>query len=170
MCIRDSYYGGVVYMYNSDTVFNMNGGTIRNGRAYARNEKCGPWGGNVYLQSGTFNRYGGTIENGKAFTGTVTVTNKDGSTSDKLMRGSGGNFYVSSSAKLNIMGGSVVGGWAGDDGYGGNIAAATAVGKLVAERALEKGIDTVVFDRGGYLYHGRVKALAEGAREGGLKF
>ena len=56
------------------------------------------------------------------------------------------------------------------DGYGGNIAAATAVGKLVAERALEKGIDTVVFDRGGYLYHGRVKALAEGAREGSLKF
>ena len=56
------------------------------------------------------------------------------------------------------------------DGYGGNVAAATAVGKLVAERALEKGIDTVVFDRGGYLYHGRVKALAEGAREGGLKF
>ena len=55
-------------------------------------------------------------------------------------------------------------------GYGGNIAAATAVGKLVAERALEKGIDVVVFDRGGYLYHGRVKALAEGAREGGLKF
>ena len=55
-------------------------------------------------------------------------------------------------------------------GYGGNVAAATAVGKLVAERALEKGIDTVVFDRGGYLYHGRVKALAEGAREGGLKF
>ena len=56
------------------------------------------------------------------------------------------------------------------DGYGGNIAAATAVGKLVAERALAKGIDTVVFDRGGYLYHGRVKALAEGAREGGLNF
>ena len=56
------------------------------------------------------------------------------------------------------------------DGYGSNIAAATAVGKLVAERALEKGIDTVVFDRGGYLYHGRVKALAEGAREGGLEF
>ena len=55
-------------------------------------------------------------------------------------------------------------------GYGGNIAAATAVGKLVAERAKAKGIETVVFDRGGYLYHGRVKALAEGAREGGLKF
>ena len=48
--------------------------------------------------------------------------------------------------------------------------AAKKVGQLVAERALAKGIDTVVFDRGGYLYHGRVKALAEGAREGGLKF
>ena len=56
------------------------------------------------------------------------------------------------------------------EGYGGNIAAATAVGKLVAERAKAKGIETVVFDRGGYLYHGRVKALAEGDREGGLKF
>ena len=56
------------------------------------------------------------------------------------------------------------------NGYGGNIAAATAVGKLVAERALAKGIDTVVFDRGGYVYHGRVAALADGAREGGLKF
>jgi len=44
------------------------------------------------------------------------------------------------------------------------------VGQKLAERALEKGIATVVFDRGGYLYHGRVKALAEGAREGGLKF
>ena len=56
------------------------------------------------------------------------------------------------------------------EGYGGNIAAATAVGKLVAERAKAKGIETVVFDRGGYLYHGRVKALADGAREGGMKF
>ena len=56
------------------------------------------------------------------------------------------------------------------EGYGGNIAAATAVGKLVAERAKAKGIENVVFDRGGYLYHGRVKALAEGAREGGLNF
>ncbi|WP_297871535.1 50S ribosomal protein L18 [uncultured Oscillibacter sp.] len=56
------------------------------------------------------------------------------------------------------------------EGYGGNIAAAGAVGKLVAERAKAKGIETVVFDRGGYLYHGRVKALAEGAREGGLQF
>ena len=54
--------------------------------------------------------------------------------------------------------------------YGGKVAAATAVGKLVAERAKAKGIDTVVFDRGGYLYHGRVAELAEGAREGGLEF
>ena len=53
---------------------------------------------------------------------------------------------------------------------GGNVAAAAAVGKLIAERAKAKGIETVVFDRGGYLYHGRVKALAEGAREGGLQF
>lgn len=119
------YYGGVVYLYNSNTVFNMYGGTIRNGRSYARNEKCGPYGGNVYVQSGTFNMYGGTIENGKAFTDTVTVTNKDGSTSEKLMRGSGGNLYISSSAKVNIMGGSIVGGWVGDDGYGGNIYSAS---------------------------------------------
>ena len=56
------------------------------------------------------------------------------------------------------------------EGYGGNVKAAEAVGKLVAQRAKDKGIETVVFDRGGYLYHGRVKALAEGAREGGLKF
>ena len=53
---------------------------------------------------------------------------------------------------------------------GGNIAAAKAVGKLVAQRAKAKGIDAVLFDRGGYLYHGRVKALAEAAREAGLKF
>ena len=50
------------------------------------------------------------------------------------------------------------------------MAAAAAVGKLIAERAKAKGIETVVFDRGGYLYHGRVQALADGAREGGLKF
>ncbi len=53
---------------------------------------------------------------------------------------------------------------------GGNVAAAKEVGKLVAERAKEKGITHVVFDRGGYLYHGRVKALAEAAREAGLQF
>ena len=56
------------------------------------------------------------------------------------------------------------------DNYGGNCEAAKAVGKLVAERALEKGIKTVVFDRGGLLYHGRVAALADGAREAGLEF
>ncbi|KAB3535488.1 50S ribosomal protein L18 [Alkaliphilus pronyensis] len=51
----------------------------------------------------------------------------------------------------------------------GNKEAAKLVGELVAKRALEKGIETVTFDRGGYIYHGRVKALAEGAREAGLK-
>ena len=56
------------------------------------------------------------------------------------------------------------------EGNGSNKAAARAVGKLIAERAKAKGIDTVVFDRGGYLYHGRVAELAEGAREGGLEF
>ncbi len=50
------------------------------------------------------------------------------------------------------------------------IGEATAVGKLIAERAKEAGITRVIFDRGGYLYHGRIKALAEGAREGGLDF
>src|SRR3989442_10934969 len=54
--------------------------------------------------------------------------------------------------------------------HGGNVAAAKAVGKLVAERAKAKGIEVVLFDRGGYLYHGRVKALADAAREAGLKF
>ena len=53
---------------------------------------------------------------------------------------------------------------------GGNIAGAKAVGKAVAERAKDKGIKAVVFDRGGYLYHGRVKALADAAREAGLEF
>jgi large subunit ribosomal protein L18 len=53
---------------------------------------------------------------------------------------------------------------------GADIVAAQAVGKLVAERAAAKGVKEVVFDRGGYLYHGRVKALADAAREGGLNF
>jgi large subunit ribosomal protein L18 len=53
---------------------------------------------------------------------------------------------------------------------GGNIAAAVEVGKLIAQRAQEKGVKKVVFDRGGYLYHGRVKALADAAREAGLEF
>ncbi len=55
-------------------------------------------------------------------------------------------------------------------GKGTNIEVATAVGKLVAEKALKAGIETVTFDRGGYLYHGRIKSLAEGARAAGLKF
>ena len=55
-------------------------------------------------------------------------------------------------------------------GNGGNKVAARAVGKLLAERANAKGITEVVFDRGGYLYHGRVSELADGARESGLKF
>ena len=54
--------------------------------------------------------------------------------------------------------------------YGGNKDAAKKVGLVVAQRCKDKGIDCVVFDRGGYLYHGRVKELAEGAREGGLQF
>lgn len=53
---------------------------------------------------------------------------------------------------------------------GGNVAGAKEVGKLVAQRAQEKGIKSVVFDRGGYLYHGRIKALAEAARAAGLEF
>lgn len=53
---------------------------------------------------------------------------------------------------------------------GNKVAIATAVGKAIAEKAKSSGISSVVFDRGGYLYHGRVKALAEGAREGGLQF
>lgn len=59
---------------------------------------------------------------------------------------------------------------AGFKGNGGNKAAAKDVGKKLAERAAEKGIVDVVFDRSGYIYHGRVQELAEGAREGGLKF
>ena len=55
-------------------------------------------------------------------------------------------------------------------GGGGNMSGAKAIGKLVAERAKDKGIKAVVFDRGGYHYHGRVKALAEAAREAGLEF
>ncbi len=53
---------------------------------------------------------------------------------------------------------------------GGNVAAAKEIGKLIAERAKEKGVSKVVFDRGGYLYHGRIKALADAAREAGLEF
>ena len=56
------------------------------------------------------------------------------------------------------------------DGVGSNKEAARKVGNTLAKRAIEKGISAVVFDRGGYIYHGRVSELAEGAREGGLKF
>ena len=56
------------------------------------------------------------------------------------------------------------------EGNGGNKEAAKAVGELIAKKALEKGIENVVFDRGGYIYHGRVQELADGAREAGLKF
>ena len=56
------------------------------------------------------------------------------------------------------------------EGATGNVEAAKKVGAMVAERAKAKGIEVVVFDRGGYIYHGRVAALAEGAREAGLKF
>ena len=55
-------------------------------------------------------------------------------------------------------------------GKGTNIEVAAAVGKLIAEKALKAGIEVVTFDRGGYLYHGRIKSLAEGARAAGLKF
>ena len=56
------------------------------------------------------------------------------------------------------------------NGNGGNKEAARKVGEMIAKRAAEKGISQVVFDRGGYIFHGRVKELADGAREGGLKF
>jgi large subunit ribosomal protein L18 len=55
-------------------------------------------------------------------------------------------------------------------GYGGNKEAAKKVGEAIAKRAIDKGFETVVFDRGGFIYHGRVKELADGAREAGLKF
>ena len=58
----------------------------------------------------------------------------------------------------------------GFEGKGNNCEAAAKVGEAIGQRAKDKGIDTVVFDRGGYLYHGRIKALAEGARKAGLEF
>ena len=58
----------------------------------------------------------------------------------------------------------------GTGGYHGNCDAATRIGKAIAERAIEKGVKEVVFDRGEYKYHGRVQALAEAARDGGLEF
>jgi large subunit ribosomal protein L18 len=58
----------------------------------------------------------------------------------------------------------------GASANGGNVAGAREIGRLIAERAKEKGLTKVVFDRGGYLYHGRIKALADAAREAGLEF
>ena len=55
-------------------------------------------------------------------------------------------------------------------GYGGNVKAATVIGRLIAERAKAKGVEKVAFDRAGFRYHGRIKALADSAREHGLKF
>ena len=57
-----------------------------------------------------------------------------------------------------------------DLGFGGNIKAAVVIGRLIAERAVAKGVEKVAFDRAGFRYHGRIKALAESAREHGLKF
>jgi len=71
-----------------------------------------------------------------------------------------GTTVVSASTRDRSFGGSTT----------GNAAAATEVGKLIAERAKAAGVSSVVFDRGGYLFHGRVKALADAAREGGLNF
>jgi large subunit ribosomal protein L18 len=77
----------------------------------------------------------------------------------QLIDDQGGRTLVSASS--NEKGASV---------NGGNVAGAKEIGKLVAQRAQEKGVKSVVFDRGGYLYHGRVKALADAAREAGLEF
>jgi large subunit ribosomal protein L18 len=71
---------------------------------------------------------------------------------------------------VTIAAASTAEGKKGERTTGGNLASAKSVGKKIAERAKEKGISKVVFDRGGYLYHGRIKALADAAREAGLQF
>jgi large subunit ribosomal protein L18 len=77
---------------------------------------------------------------------------------------------IDDSTGLTIAAASSQGKKGEETNYGGNVEAAKLVGKQIAEKALEKGIKKIVFDRGGYLYHGRVKALAEAAREAGLDF
>lgn len=72
--------------------------------------------------------------------------------------------------KTLVAASTVESGLKGDVTYGGNLNAAAKIGKVIAERALSSGISKVVFDRGGYIYHGRVKALADAAREAGLDF
>jgi len=71
---------------------------------------------------------------------------------------------------VTLVAASTAEGKKGERKTGGNLAAAKELGKLIAERAQAKGIKQVVFDRGGYIYHGRVKALADAAREAGLQF
>jgi len=80
----------------------------------------------------------------------------------QIIDDSTGNTLVSASTLDTALKGKVA--------YGGNKEAAKEVGKLIAEKAVEKGIKQVVFDRGGYIYHGRVKELADAAREAGLDF
>lgn len=83
-----------------------------------------------------------------------------------IVDGSGEKVLVSASTVEGEVRSTLV----GQTGKGGNIGAATAVGKRIAERALAAGIDSVAFDRSGFRYHGRIKALADAAREAGLKF
>ena len=75
---------------------------------------------------------------------------------------------IDDSAGSTVVSASTAG--SGFEGSGGNVAAAKAIGQQIAQRAIEKGIKKVVFDRSGYIYHGRIKALADAAREAGLEF
>lgn len=80
----------------------------------------------------------------------------------QVISAAGGNVLASASTTEKDVKGSLK--------YSGNVEAASTVGKLIAERALAAGVDSVAFDRGGFKYHGRIKALADAARENGLKF
>ena len=77
---------------------------------------------------------------------------------------------IDDSTGTTLASASTVSGKKGSKKTGGNVASAKEIGKTIAQRAQEKGIKKVVFDRGGYLYHGRIKALADAAREAGLEF